>query len=447
MLNRIGGVARGAGRFFAQFARTMLHGIGRATSLVFLLNRTAINYAKLVKLDRNNIVTACVSYKTRVFTDASLMLEEWLPDREEWAPRHRDRVLDLLERPNRFYSWSALAKATLFDLDVGNGGGGDAYWFKVRNSFDTPIELWWLPAHLVEPKGDDRDPTVFISHYEYTVNGEKKPLRPQDVIHFRYGIDPDNPRRGLGPLKTLFREVFSDDEAANMTASLLRNVGVPGVIISPENDATINPQQADEIKEKYKEKFGGDRTGEPMVLGGAAKVHQFGFSPEQMQLRALRGIPEERIAANLGVSAAVVGLGTGLAQTKVGATLREYREHDVETTIVPLWREIASELTHQLLPDFKPGPRKPDGTAVDPNWRFTFDLSRVRVLQEDELKRTERIERLTTSGLIRISEGRRALGFPVLPEHEIYLRPNNLITVPPGPVRFEPPGGGGNNGE
>lgn len=435
MLNRIGWAARSTGRFLAQFTRAMLHPIRQGASLVFLLNRTGINYARLVKLDRNNIVTACVSYKVRVFTDASPILEEWLPDREEWAPRHRDPVLDLLERPNRFYSWSVLARATLFDLDVGNGGGGDAYWFIVRNSLGTPIQLWWLPAHLVEPKGDERDPTVFIDHYEYTADGTKHKLRPQDVIHFRYGIDPDNPRRGLGPLKTLFREVFSDDEAANMTASLLRNVGVPGVVITPEGNASIGRDQAEEIRRTYMEKFGGDKTGEPMVLGGAAKVTQFGFSPQQMELRSLRGIPEERIAANLGVSAAVVGLGTGLAQTKVGATLREYREHDVETTIVPLWREIASELTHQLLGDFRDIRR----------WRFTFDLSKVRVLQEDERARAERIGRLTTDGIIRVSEARRALGWPVLPEHEIYLRPGTHMMIPAGPLRIQQ--GNGNNGE
>lgn len=398
-----------------------------------MLNRTGINYARTVKLDRNNIVTACVNYKSRIFTDASLMLEEWLADREEWAPRHRDPVLDLLERPNRFYNWSVLAKATVFDLDVGNGGGGDAYWFKVRNGIGTPIELWWLPAHLVEPKGNDRDPNVFIDHYEYNVDGSKVHLRVEDVIHFRYGMDPDNPRRGMGPLRTLFREVFTDDEAANMTAALLKNMGVPGVIITPEAGASIPPEKAEEIKQKYMEKFGGDKTGEPMVLGGAAKVQQFGFSPEQLQMRALRGVPEERIAANLGVSAAVVGLGTGLAQTKVGATLREYREHDVETTIVPLWREIAQTLTQQLLPDFRD----------TRNWRLVFDLSKVRVLQEDERARAERIGRLVTDGLIRISEGRRALGFPVLPEHEIYLRPSTHVQIPAGPLRIQQSNGNG----
>jgi hypothetical protein len=164
-----------------------------------------------------------------------------------------------------------------------------------------------------------------------------------------------------------------------------------------------------------------------LVLGGAAKVTQFGFSPEQLTLRALRGVPEERIAANLGVSAAVVGLGTGLAQTKVGVTLREYREHDVETTIVPLWRDIASELTYQLLPEF-----------LDPKrWRLVFDVSKVRVLQEDELKRSERVGRLVTDGIIRVSEARRVLGFPVLPEHEIYLRPGTHVQIPAGPLRIQ----------
>ena len=49
------------------------------------------------------------------------------------------------------------------------------------------------------------------------------------------GIDPNNTRKGLSPLASLYREIFTDDEAANMTASLMRNIGVPGVVLSPAN--------------------------------------------------------------------------------------------------------------------------------------------------------------------------------------------------------------------
>ncbi|MDP2728064.1 MAG: phage portal protein, partial [Dehalococcoidia bacterium] len=245
--------------------------------------------------------------------------------------------------------------------------------------------------------------------------------REEDVVQFRDGVDPSNPRKGLSPIKSLFREIFTDDEAANMTASLLRNMGVPGVIISPKQ-GTLTIPAAKQIKATYKENFSGDKKGEPMVMEGDTSIQQFGFSPEQMQLRALRGIPEERITSVLGINAAVVGLGAGLATTKVGATLREYREEAFESTMIPLYREMGSELTHQLLADFKTGK----------DWRVVFDLSKVRVLQDDENKRAERVRGIVSDGLATIAEGRRSLGMLVLPEHEVYLRRRGILPIPAG---------------
>jgi len=411
---------RFSGRWLAQATGTALtamsHPLGAGGWL--LLNRTGINYAGQVKPEANSIVLACIRWVQRVFSEAPPMLQQWLEDRGEWEDIHRDPLLDLLERPNPYYNGTTLFKAVIADLML-NGTG---YILKVRSATGKVVQLWWAPESTMEPKGDRDDPTVFISHYEYTPGTTPRPLRVEDVIQFRDGIDPANPRKGLSAMKALVREIFTDDEAANMTASLLRNMGVPGVVIAPKA-GTIPLDAAERIKESWLEKFSGDKKGEPLVLQGDSSVQTFGFSPEQMQLRALRGIPEERITAVLGVNAAVVGLGAGLATTKVGATLKEYREEAFEGLIIPMYREMGSELTHQLLPDFHRDARQ---------YRLVYDLTKVRVLQEDEVKRSERIGNLTTQGLLRVAEGRRALGYPVLPEHEIYLRPINLMTVPAG---------------
>ena len=130
----------------------------------------------------------------------------------------------------------------------------------------------------------------------------------------------------------------------------------------------------------------------------------------------------------------MVGLGSGLATTKVGATLKEYREEAFESTIIPWYRDLEAHLTQQLLPQF----------GLGAGWKLTFDLRAVRVLQEDEQRRTERICGQVTDGIITIAEGRRMLGLPVLPEHEIYLRPRNLQQIPSGPLRMQQPNDNGN---
>src|SRR5581483_6204053 len=125
-----------------------------------------------------------------------------------------------------------------------------------------------------------------------------------------------------------------DDEAANFTAALLRNMGVPGVVVSPEQGATVSQEDADVTKAYVKSKFTGDNRGEPLVLSGPTKVQQFGFSPEQLLLKELRRIPEERVSAVLGVPAMVAGLGAGLDRSTF-TNYAEAREAAYEQAIIP----------------------------------------------------------------------------------------------------------------
>src|SRR5690606_3251566 len=109
---------------------------------------------------------------------------------------------------------------------------GNAYWIKLRNGVGRPGELWYVPHWLMEPRGSE-DGTVFLSHYLYRPGGRHEPIRlvPEDVVHFRHGMDPRNPRLGLSPIDGVIREIFMDLESSNFVASLLHNMGVPGVVI------------------------------------------------------------------------------------------------------------------------------------------------------------------------------------------------------------------------
>lgn len=422
-----GAIGASVRRMFAAVTTTltsMVHGVGGwITSMGTFdwidgsLKRPYRGGVGDVRPDQSSIVLACLRWIQRTITEAPPILEEWVDDQEEWQERKRDPLLTLLERPNPYYNYATMMKALIADRYF----EGTAYVAKIRSSSGRVVQLWWLPAAMIEPVGDPNDPTVFIDHYVYTPNGKPLNLREDDVVRLPDGMDPANPRKGLSAFRALMREIYTDEEAASMTSTLLHNMGVPGVIISPES-GTIRPEQGEEIKKEYIAKTTGDKRGEPLVLGGSVKVTEFGFSPEQMQLRSLRGIPEERITAVLGVNAAVVGLGAGLATTKVGATLREYREEAFESTIIPLYRELASEFTHQLLVDFK----NPD------TWRVAYDLSKVRVLQDDENKRAERVRGIVNDGIISVAEGRRALGFVVEDEHNVYLRRAGVVAVPAG---------------
>ena len=69
----------------------------------------------------------------------------------------------------------------------------------------------------------------------YRVNGKTYVLSKDDIIHYRDGIDPENDRFGLSGLSAVLREVFTDNEAATYSAAILRNMGVPSIIVTPKN--------------------------------------------------------------------------------------------------------------------------------------------------------------------------------------------------------------------
>jgi phage portal protein BeeE len=159
------------------------------------------------------------------------------------------------------------------------------------------------------------------------------------------------------------------------------------------------------------QKFGGDHRGEPLVVTDPMEIDILSFSPEQMNLKSLRRIPEERICALLGWPAVVAGLGAGLDRSTYN-NMDEARQQAYEQNIIPTQQAMADDLTTQLLPDFSTAP---DMEAV------MFDLSKVRVLQDDQLKLYQRLDIGYRGGWLKRAEVRAEVGKPVLPEDDIYF--------------------------
>jgi HK97 family phage portal protein len=362
------------------------------------LGRTRFDYRREVGDGRgNSIVQSCILWFCRTFPEAPLRL--WTVNAEGEEDEQVNHPLKLLlDTPNPYYSGELLWWGTLADWMLGN-----AYWLKVRSGSGRPVELWWVPSTLIEPKWP-ADGSQFISHYEYRPGvGEPTRLDPADVVHFRYGMDPVNIRKGLSPLGSLLREVFTDDEAANYTASMLRNVGVPPVVISPGPDAKPSQEDLDEVKTGYMERTTGDHRGEPMVMRGPTDIKVLGFRPDQMDTKMSRRVPEERVSAIFGIPAVVVGLGAGLDRSTF-ANFAEAREAAYESNVIPSQRLLAAELRTQLLPDFG------DVTKL----KLGFDLTKVRVLQADENDLHTRAREDLKAGGIKLNEFRKMIALPPL---------------------------------
>lgn len=387
-----------------------------------LMPSSRIDYAtEAGDLTANAIIMACVQWIGRTFPEAPIRVMQRGKTHDVAIPGHP--LTGLLARPNDYYNGLLLWQATLLSYNV----AGNAYWLKVRNGAGRVVELWYEPDFTCRPVWPS-DGSRFISGYQVRRAGQWRDVALEDVIHFRQGLDPRNPRLGLSPLGSALREVFTDNEAANFSASLLRNMGIPGMVISPATaDATIADPQG--LKDTIVSKFGGDRRGEPLVMQGPTKVELLSFSPEQMNYEKLRRIPEERISALIGIPAIVAGLGAGLDRATY-ANMKEAREAAYHNNLLPTHRLLAAQLGTDLVPEFGDGARE----------FVEFDISKVQALADDVDARYKRVVGAWNAGLLKRGEGRLALdgSFPVDAKDDVYK--SDLLTLAARVTELEPPG-------
>ena len=259
---------------------------------------------------------------------------------------------------------------------------GNAYWVKVRSGnaeTGNVIQLWPISPTLIKPISENGD---WISYYKYQYESNKYVRVPiQNIIHFRLGVDDQDMRMGLAPLKALVRQISTDNEADKFVESLLKNYAVPGLVVIPGAGTSLTEDQADNIQERLRRKFGNEARGNIAVMSRESTVQQFGFSPEDLNLSVLHRVPEERISAVLGVPAIVAGLGAGLDRATYD-NARSMGEWFTERKLIPQWRSDARKLNISLKPDF----------TQNPNIAIEFDLTDVRSLQEDEDAKYTRLQ-------------------------------------------------------
>jgi HK97 family phage portal protein len=373
--------------------------------LVYTAN--TIPYSQDYGGDGNSAVFACLRALAYASIEAPLRVYK-LDPKQEREPVFASPVLDLLEVPhpeldlNEIRWWSAWAR----HID------GNAYVLKVRSGNSTtglPVELWPISPTRMRPH-TERGSNNFIDWYELDRynGGPPQEIPVENVMHFKLGVDPYDTRKGIAPLKRLVREIASDGEATKFADALLRNFGIPGLVAKLPAETQLAPRQIEELVSSMERKFGGESRGKFSVLTGGADMAQFGFSPDQMNLKVLHDVPETRIAAVMGVDPLVARLGVGLEQTSNYASARQVRENFTELTIVPLWIMDEAKWNRKLKADF----------TSDRSTIIAHDLSEVRSLQEDENEKYKRVISAVQAGVFSREMALRELGFDVLAEDD-----------------------------
>lgn len=343
-------------------------------------------------------------------------------------------LIRLLDTPNPAYDADALWFATVLSFVVSRRG---AFWIKAKSKSGKTLELWYVPHWEIEPYWSD-DGRSFIDGYYHVVDGRRIPLEREDVVHFRRGLNPVNARESLPHLDAVLAEIATDNAGTVYSASILRNMGMPGVLISPASkEDQIDPDQQDAIKQAWSERTTGENRGKPMVSSGPLRVERLSLSPEDLALDKLRDVPEARICAALKLSPMVLNL----PSARGFATFANYEQAVTAAyrgCLVPLQKTFAKAITRQLLPDA--------GGTPDREY-FEWNYDNVQALAEDADKRAARAAMLFEKGVIKRGKACELVGVPCPPEDDVYASqvaaggdvPAAAIVAPDGDGKALPP--------
>ncbi len=360
----------------------------------------------------NSAALACLNVLGTAFSEPPLKVYLKSTEGDEYVENHPAQVL--LDNPNPNMTANLMNNYIVTSVAV----YGDAFLLKLRNESGEVLQLIPLLPEMIEVKGNNEQ---LITKYVYKQKGNTLEIPPEDIIHLREKIDPRNHRRGLSPLRSVMVEILGDAAASQMAAALVKNTGVPSVVISPKNDLAMTSDEAENIAEVFGRRFGGENRGRPLVIsGGEVDIQTLSFSPKDLEIGKLRYINEERISAVLGVPAILAGLGAGLERATY-SNAKELREFFTEQKLIPMWNHFANEFTKQLLlKDFE----------TNPAYCFKYDLSNVRALSQDEDATMARIVQGYNAGFITVNEARQANQLPALDNGDYFVRNMTVAEVP-----------------
>jgi phage portal protein BeeE len=224
---------------------------------------------------------------------------------------------------------------------------------------------------------------------------------------------------------------------------MAHNLGVPGIIFSPKEVTTdkvnIRSEATDKIMGEYESRVSGAKRGRPLVLTQPWDFFIPQFKPSEIMTGVATKKADARICAAFSINPAIVGSLLGMEEAN-HSSLKEYSESFYEMAIIPLWRQMGSELTKFLLPNFEPSTRygRPRRDK-----RIQFDIREVRALAQDRFEQAQQEVELFRWGLTTRGEGRERIGLDQGDAPDVYYPELMMSGKSEGVVQPNLPSGGG----
>lgn len=176
-------------------------------------------------------------------------------------------------------------------------------------------------------------------------------LLPDEVAHYNPIPDPAARWRGMSWLTPVIKDIEADKASTAHKRRFFRHGAVPTQSISFDKD--VSTATFEKFIELYEARHGGvDNSFKPMFLVGA-DVRPMQFDFKSLDLRALQGAAETRIASAARVPPVIAIMSEGLGATSY-ATYAAAKRHFADGWARPAWRDVSASLSVLVKPADKP---------------------------------------------------------------------------------------------
>ena len=291
---------------------------------------------------RNGVVFACQLARMRIFTEARFQFQRMRAGRP--GDVFGTSALSRLEQPWPNGTSGELLARMLQDVDLAGNffGRGTAPMADVNRV--ERLRPDWMAIVL----GSHRDLlTADLAGYVYYPDGpesKKRPviLAPEEVAHWSPIPDPLALYRGMSWLTPVLRDITGDSAATDHKLAFWEHAATPNLVFK------MDPNLSEDAFRKFKAMVDANHVGalnswKNLYIGGATDVTVAGSNFKDMDLRAIQGAGETRIASAAGVPPIIAGLKEGL-DASTYSNYAQARRAFADLTLRPLWRSACAAL-------------------------------------------------------------------------------------------------------
>lgn len=350
---------------------------------------------------KNAIISGCLGKSLPLFAQPKLVVNKVIDQGKKTQVITEHPVLDIMHNPNEDGdTLTSMLQAWKMDRDL----FGNDYWFRIENRIGNTIGFQHVQFASMTP-WPDKDPRVLVGAYGYWINGKWLFYPPEQIVHWKFGRDPENIRMGISLLKAACRDICTENELSTMAASVARNMGIAPYFIQPLltdkqlEDGDIMPMEvANKMSTQLNEKTR-DKRGKALIMRQPVKIDRLAFSPQELDSPTTRDQAATRICMALGMDPMLIG---APSNTRTFSNYPEARSAYFEDNIMPegiAFCEKLNKLFHmegQLAPDE----------------HLAFNSDEVPAFQEGRAARAKEADDGFKSGRLTLNEARAACGEP-----------------------------------